>query len=162
MVAIDGSESSRYALRHLTDCPLPKDATVQVIHVLPPKLTADAFAQSWLLNMEMTAPVVTPEMQRQFEQKMEEEQKLGEQLLAETVDSLKEQGITAEGVLRRGDAADEILNHARETETDLIVVGSRGLGALRSLFLGSVSRKLVHYADRSVLVVRKPTTRSSP
>jgi len=161
-IAIDGSESSQYALRHLTDCPLPKDAVVQVVHVLPPKLTADAFAQSWLFNMEMIAPVITPDMQRQFEQKMEDEQKLGEELLAETVASLKERGITAEGVLRRGDAADEILNHARETDSDLIVVGSRGLGAVRSLFLGSVSRKLVHYADRSVLVVRKPTERSTP
>ena len=159
LVATDNSESSQFALRHLQDCPLPQGTAVHVIHVLPPKLTDEAFAQSWMLNMEMTAPVITPEMRKQFEQKDAEEQKIGEQLLAETVDALKAQDIPAEGVLRRGDTADEILRYAREQKIDLIVAGSRGLGTFRSLLLGSVSRKLIHYADCSVLIVKPPTGR---
>jgi nucleotide-binding universal stress UspA family protein len=57
-------------------------------------------------------------------------------------------------VLRRGDAATEILAYAQEQKVDLIVAGSRGLSGVSGWWLGSVSRKLVHYAPCSVLIVR--------
>ena len=159
LVATDSSESSQFVLRHLTDCPLPTQAEVSVIHVLPPKLTADVYEQSWQFGVELTAPVVTEDMRQQLEQRAAEERESGEQLLAETVALLEKQGIVADGVLRRGDAANEILQYARDGKFDLIVAGSRGLGTLRSLLLGSVSRKLVHYADCSVLIVKPPAPR---
>jgi nucleotide-binding universal stress UspA family protein len=56
--------------------------------------------------------------------------------------------------LRRGDAATEILQLAKEKHIDLIVAGSRGLSQVSAWLLGSVSRKLIHYAKCSVLVVR--------
>jgi nucleotide-binding universal stress UspA family protein len=54
----------------------------------------------------------------------------------------------------RGDAATEIIQFARQHEIDLIVSGSRGLSPVTSWLLGSVSRKLVHYASCSVLIVK--------
>jgi nucleotide-binding universal stress UspA family protein len=56
--------------------------------------------------------------------------------------------------LLNGDPADEILAYASETGVDLIVTGSRGLGGLKSLFLGSVSRRLVENATTPCLVVK--------
>lgn len=56
-----------------------------------------------------------------------------------------------------GAPVDAILGLARSRDVDLIVVGSRGLGTVRSLVLGSVSNALVHQADRPVLVARTPT-----
>ncbi|RVH85207.1 universal stress protein, partial [Sinorhizobium medicae] len=53
-----------------------------------------------------------------------------------------------------GDYAETILAVADEVDADLIVVGSRGLGGLRGLLVGSVSQKVVQHADCSVLVVR--------
>ena len=53
-----------------------------------------------------------------------------------------------------GDPAHEILRYAEDNGIDLITVGSRGLGGLRSLFLGSVSRKLVEDAKCPCLVVK--------
>jgi len=54
----------------------------------------------------------------------------------------------------RGDAATEILAYAKENRVDLIVCGSRGLSEITGWLLGSVSRKLVHYAGYSVLIVK--------
>nr|WP_273545378.1 universal stress protein [Sinorhizobium medicae] len=53
-----------------------------------------------------------------------------------------------------GDYAETILGVADEVDADLIVVGSRGLGGLRGLLVGSVSQKVVQHSDCSVLVVR--------
>ncbi len=53
-----------------------------------------------------------------------------------------------------GDPAAEIVNVAREANVDLIVVGSRGLGRIQGVLLGSVSDRVVHMAHCPVLVVR--------
>ncbi len=53
-----------------------------------------------------------------------------------------------------GDPATEIVNTAREIGADLIVVGSRGLGQVKGILLGSVSDRVVHLANCPVLVVR--------
>jgi nucleotide-binding universal stress UspA family protein len=53
-----------------------------------------------------------------------------------------------------GPPAAELRRLAKSEKADLIVVGSRGLGGLRSLTLGSVSDRLTHRADQSVLVVK--------
>lgn len=53
-----------------------------------------------------------------------------------------------------GVAAEEILHYARETSADLIVMGSRGLGGLKGLLVGSVSHKVQNLAECSVITVR--------
>jgi nucleotide-binding universal stress UspA family protein len=56
-----------------------------------------------------------------------------------------------------GDPVEAILALARSRDADLIVVGSRGLGAVKGLVLGSVSNAILHQADRPVLVAKAPT-----
>jgi hypothetical protein len=63
-------------------------------------------------------------------------------------------GVTAEAEVRQGDPADQIVRAARTFEADLVVTGSRGLGTLPRLLLGSVARKVLLHADASVLVMR--------
>lgn len=56
--------------------------------------------------------------------------------------------------LRRGSTVEEVLDLAEDLDAGLILVGSRGLGRMERMMLGSVSEGLVHEADRPVLVIR--------
>jgi nucleotide-binding universal stress UspA family protein len=55
-----------------------------------------------------------------------------------------------------GDIAEAIGTLADERDAAALVVGSRGLGAVKSKLFGSTSRRLLHEARRPVLVVRAP------
>ena len=67
---------------------------------------------------------------------------------------LADVGIPTTPHVRSGDPASEILDAAQERGADLIVTGSRGLGGLESLLLGSVARNVLTHARCSVLIVR--------
>ncbi|KAF1077246.1 universal stress protein [Methanogenium sp. MK-MG] len=53
-----------------------------------------------------------------------------------------------------GDPAAEIIEMAEKEKADLIVIGSRGLGTLKGVFMGSVSQKVTHHAKCPVLIVK--------
>ena len=72
--------------------------------------------------------------------------------LEEAKQFLSERGLDAELVEAQGDPGTAIVEAA--SETDLIIVGSRGLNPIQRLLLGSVSSKVVHRAPCDVLVVR--------
>jgi nucleotide-binding universal stress UspA family protein len=74
-------------------------------------------------------------------------------LLAEAQDFLSAHRKLAGTRERVGDAADELIEAARDLDADLLVVGN-GKTALQRLLLGSVSTKVVHNAPCDVLVVR--------
>jgi nucleotide-binding universal stress UspA family protein len=62
-----------------------------------------------------------------------------------------------EQVTRSGDAGPAICRLAEEVEADVIVVGSRGRGALKRALLGSVSTHVTNNAPCPVVVVRAGT-----
>jgi nucleotide-binding universal stress UspA family protein len=88
--------------------------------------------------------------------RVQREKKHGEALLAKTCRPFQRNGMETISMLARGDAATEIMHYAQSNQIDLIVAGSLGMSNLRSLWVGSVSRKLVHYSDCSVLLVKGP------
>lgn len=81
---------------------------------------------------------------------------VAESVLSRAERTLLDRGVTVETHTRQGEPAEVILDVAKEVDAELIVVGARGLSGLSRFLLGSVSTKLSHYADRSVLVVRQP------
>ena len=73
------------------------------------------------------------------------------------VEELTKAGIKAHGVVRHtiyGYAAREIVEDAKSLDVGVIIMGSRGRGDLAGLVLGSTAHKVIHLADRPVLVVR--------
>lgn len=75
---------------------------------------------------------------------------------------LGEIGLQATPHLRAGDPAHEIIAVAEDREADLIVTGTRGLGGIDRLLLGSVARNVLTHARCSVLVVREPSEAREP
>jgi nucleotide-binding universal stress UspA family protein len=71
------------------------------------------------------------------------------------MDRAEDRGVRAEYDIVEGDPPERIVDLARSRDADLIVIGSRGLGAVASVLLGSVSKRVLHDADRPVLVVRE-------
>jgi nucleotide-binding universal stress UspA family protein len=73
------------------------------------------------------------------------------------VGELTKAGIKAHGVMRNtlyGYAAREIVEDAKSLDVGVIIMGSRGRSDLAGLVLGSTAHKVIHLADRPVLVVR--------
>jgi nucleotide-binding universal stress UspA family protein len=60
-------------------------------------------------------------------------------------------------IILEGAPAKAICERAEALGVDLIVMGTRGQGKLRSALLGSVSEDVIHNARSPVLVVRKPS-----
>jgi nucleotide-binding universal stress UspA family protein len=63
-----------------------------------------------------------------------------------------------ETIIDFGDPGKQILNYAKHRSADLIVMGSRGLGKLKELLLGSVSHKVFHLAPCSCVTVHRGDT----
>lgn len=86
--------------------------------------------------------------------------KLSEDLEAQCKSDLKEaasvmpEGIGHEELYEVGSPGPVLLNMAEEHGIDLIVMGSRGLGPLKGIFMGSVSSYLVSRAKCPVLIVK--------
>lgn len=66
---------------------------------------------------------------------------------------LREEGIDAQGLLLKGDAANLIIEKAAELDAGMIILGSHGHGLLHKAFLGSVSESVMRHAKCNVLVV---------
>jgi nucleotide-binding universal stress UspA family protein len=73
------------------------------------------------------------------------------------VTALTDAGLEAHAEVRGavfGHAAREIMEDARNHDVSVIVMGCRGRGKLAGMVLGSTSHKVIHLADRPVLIVR--------
>lgn len=148
----EGKTASQIARRRCSW--LPQQAQVILMQVLPPSVSAEQAAQAYVLSSEALYPpgaALTPEEVAGLQ---EEEEQKARRHLEEMRALLQAGGLQVETILRRGDAATELLDFAKTHQVDLIACGSRGLNPISGWLLGSVSRKLVHYAPCSVLVVK--------
>lgn len=134
VVGVDGSSGSRAALEWARDEAVQWDAQVVAV-------------QAWEftpLIVATDAPIDLQELRRATEESLDNmvREVFGDE--ADRVEQRVVEELPAQAVL---DAA---------ADCDLVVVGSRGLGGVRSLLLGSVSQKVLHHAHCPVVVVRPP------
>lgn len=140
VLAYDGSPSSDAALEEVARRPWPAQTAVRILLVDPP-LDSSRFPG--------TAPTVFDELvQRQRAAAVDRLTAAAAALRA------KAPNLAVTPLLRDGSPRDVILDEASEWPADLIVLGSHGYGAVRRLFLGSVSLAIAANAPCSVQIVR--------
>lgn len=80
--------------------------------------------------------------------------KSAKEFLAKAKRRSAQNGIVFNEKILEGHESEEIVGYARDGKFDLIVIGARGLGSVKELFLGSVSNHVVHKSRIPVLVVK--------
>lgn len=144
LIATDGSEDAGNALDFMLRFPFPRDTRMTVLSVvsdipmLPEELDALDAGQSEALE----------QANKRLLQDTEE-------LVACEGKRLHADGWSNETLVRNGNPVNEILNVAKEIDADLIVLGSHGRGMAKRFLLGSVSDRVLEYANCSVLIVKK-------
>ena len=136
LIAVDGSPAATVAARFGIELAAEHDAYAVFVLVAPEfdVVPGGAFGLTGHLPHKLTA--------------------LDRKPLDDALALAAESCVEARAELLRGDPVDEIVAFADSFEADLIVVGSRGYGALASALLGSVSRGILGETRRPVLVVR--------
>jgi len=138
LIAVDGSKHALHAI----------DAVAALVR-------AGGQVRATLLNVRDT-PVIYGEVPMMNWDTVEEALKAGQdQVLAGAEAYARERGVALEASRREvGFASDEIVRAARELAVDQIVMGTRGRGAVRSLFMGSVAQRVVHDSPVPVLLAK--------
>lgn len=138
LVPFDGSAQSQKALEAAVDLvKLQPSAKLTVVHVYD-------FLRIVIADSLITAPNSVNEEQYELaEQTIQTAEKYIESLPNETHTEL-----------RQGAPAKTIVEYAKEINSDLIVIGSRGLGSIGSVVLGSVSHNVVQHTNIPVLIIK--------
>jgi len=132
VLAYDGSECSNKALKCAQSIAERFEATLWLVHIFPH--TSD------LLGYE------------DFEKLFAKRKCVGQNVLDTARQKLGATTFAVNEELYEGPEAESILKVAESRKADLIVMGTRGLGMLKSYLVGSVSRKVIHHALCPVMV----------
>lgn len=139
VLAVDGSEESHKAVAFLGQSPFKPPLHVRVVTVWP---------QGRLIEPAHPA-------RRGGRSALKELVKVkGEELLQTVATELSRGPYRVQTELLQGDPAFAILDAAMRQETQMIILGARGLTAIKRFLLGSVCHKVLVHARCSVLVVR--------
>jgi len=126
LVPVDGSENAEKALQYAVRLAKKTNAEITLLYV----------QESSLFNLRPEAT-----------------KKIGTSVLANA--AARSEGIKLGQKLESGNPAKIIAETADKGDYDIIVIGSRGHGVIDRFLLGSVSDHVVHYANRSVLIIKQ-------
>ena len=131
LLSTDGSQDAVRAAGAASDLAKRSGAELHVVHV-------------WHDVRGFAHDFVKKELRRQ-----------GQEILDEQLERIRASGgeIT-KAYLRRGRTSNEVIALCKEIDADLLVVGSRGLGTVQRILMGSQSEEIVHHAQVPVLVIR--------
>lgn len=133
LVPLDGSKNSTRGLDNAISIARACHATVTGIYILPvyPRNLIDAVLPS----------IMHPE-------------KIAKKFLADAKTRAAQKGILFKSKITWGSPTYEIDEMVKSKKFDLIVIGARGMGSAKELFLGSVSNAIVHKSKIPVMVVK--------
>lgn len=135
LVAVDGSETSLKAARMAADIALRFGAKLTLCHVVPKLLLPPDVYGLTIAEVE------------------KEHRAYADRLLESAVATLDEPGLEISTTVLYGSPAEAVAEEGAQADVGMIVVGSRGHGAVARVFLGSVSDRITHISPKPVLVV---------
>lgn len=144
LLAVDGSACSDAAVEEVLHRQWPAHSELRVI---------TAFELPTVVGMEPWVP--TPEYFEQIEGSVSEAAEAVKGRALARLQGIGGQTLEIRGEIIQGPPAQVIVEEAERWGADLIIMGSRGLGAWNRLLLGSVSTAVVHHAKCSVEIVRR-------
>lgn len=140
LVPVDGSPNSQRALSYAGYLAALCSASVGVLHVVN---LSSAVAAIGHVGTGGYIP----------DRVLEDIQEAGRSIIDEALKQLPP-GVTAKGFLEIGSPKDTVIAFCAENGYDLIVMGSRGLGAIEQLVLGSVSSYVLYHSSCPVMVIK--------
>ena len=90
----------------------------------------------------------------QLEEIDKEVEKIAVRSVAKTLGLFENEGLAADSAIVSGEPGIEIAGYAKKNGYGWIVMGTRGLGNLSGIILGSVSHQVLHAAEVPVLLVK--------
>jgi nucleotide-binding universal stress UspA family protein len=136
LVPIDGSDEALRALEHAVRMArLIGEADIHLINVQPP------------ISGSVGTFVGTENITRFHREE-------SDNALAAARKLLEREGLPVNEAVRIGNTSQSIADHARDLPCDQIVMGTRGLGRIGSIVLGSVATQVVHLAEVPVTLVK--------
>ena len=144
VIAVDGSADALAAVRFVASLPLDPLLGVRLVGVVERPYVPRS-----------SPGLVAPAMRAAVDEIVAERRADLERALAAVEKEFEGRVGAVERVVTVGRPADEILGQASDPDVDLVVVGARGLGAVKRLVLGSVSERVLHDAECPVLVVKR-------
>lgn len=142
LIATDGSEGSKTAIRFAASLPFPDNTVAHLMHAIPA-----VTEQLHLTGSEVDPPVLAPLYEAGQHLKIK-----GEHIIKEDAAPLQKAFGEVRAFTVEGEARAKILETAREVEADLIILGSHGLSGIRKFFLGSIANRVLKHAESSVLI----------
>jgi nucleotide-binding universal stress UspA family protein len=144
VIGVDGSEDSLAAARFFAALPLDPATVVRLVGVVERP------------RYPYSSPeVITPTLEAAVEELVAERRAAIADALARVEVEMNGRVLAIERSIAVGLPAEQIIAAARQDKADLVVIGARGLGAIKRLLLGSVSERVLHRADCPVLVVKR-------
>ncbi|MGH2473820.1 MAG: universal stress protein, partial [Candidatus Limnocylindrales bacterium] len=143
LVATDGSEPAGAAADFVHTSGLFTDADLRVVSVIDPGMP-------WWTGLSPVDGIVAAEA---YGDVVDAARRHAEDAARLTGERIGSEHLTVDAAARGGDVASTIVAEATAWNADVLVIGTRGLGIVRRLLLGSVSRDVLHHAPMSVLVV---------
>jgi nucleotide-binding universal stress UspA family protein len=151
LVAVDFSEHSNQTVAHGTNLAARCGAEVTLLHVLQiPEYASVPYQGNPHLNVDELTACFSGAEHSVVKQQAKEK-------LAALEARVHQQGIKAESLLYEGHPFEQIVEVAKSTGADLIVIGSHGQGGLTRLtrlLIGSTAERVVQWAPCPVLVVK--------
>jgi nucleotide-binding universal stress UspA family protein len=150
LIAVDGSPHSDLCLREVAARPWPGGSEFRVLSVASvlPAVPVPSMA------VPPTSAIGTPVQPAALPYIADSQKQAALDIAERAAAELRTSGLAVQPTSRLGPAGTEIVAEAREWPADLIVMGTRGRGALKRVLLGSVADHVMHHAPCSVEIVR--------